>query len=392
MYFDLNDEQRAFRDSLRAYFAEKLTPEVRAALGPRAGEHMGPAFRDFVKTMGHDGWLGVGWPVEYGGQGRGYVEELIYMDECRRAQAPIPLVTINTVGPTLMQFGSDEQKSRFLPAILRGEVHFAIGYTEPGSGTDLASLRTRAIRDGDSFVINGQKIFTTGAHDADYIWLAGRTDPDAPKHKGITIFIVPTTLPGFSVTPIDLIDGGTTNATYFEDVRVPVSAIVGGENDGWRLITTQLNHERVALAASGRLEGLLEETVAWAKEARNGEARVIDEPWVRLVLARVRARTDALRAMNLRMAWAMTVGRLNPAEASVVKVFGTELFVDGYRSLLEVIGRAGTLSPGSPGAALRGDIDEALRSALVLTFGGGVNEIQREIIAVAGLGMPRGAR
>jgi alkylation response protein AidB-like acyl-CoA dehydrogenase len=387
VYFDLNDEQRAFRDSLRAYFAEKLTPEVRAALGRRAGEHMGPAFRDFVKTMGHDGWLGVGWPVEYGGQGRGYVEELIYMDECRRAQAPIPLVTINTVGPTLMQFGSDEQKSQFLPSIVRGEVHFAIGYTEPGSGTDLASLRTRAIRDGDSYVINGQKIFTTGAHDADFIWLAARTDPDAPKHKGITIFIVPTSLPGFTVTPIDLIDGGVTNATYFEDVRVPASAIVGGENNGWRLITTQLNHERVALAASGRLEGLLEETVAWAKDTG-----MMDEPWVRLTLARVRARTDALRAMNLRMAWAMTVGRLNPAEASVVKVFGTELFVEGYRSLLEVIGRAGTLSPGSPGAILRGDVDEALRSALVLTFGGGVNEVQREIIAVAGLGMPRSAR
>jgi alkylation response protein AidB-like acyl-CoA dehydrogenase len=309
------------------------------------------------------------------------------MDECRRAQAPIPLVTINTVGPTLMQFGSDDQKNRFLPAILRGELHFAIGYTEPGSGTDLASLRTRAVRDGDSYVINGQKIFTTGAHDADYIWLAARTDPDAPKHKGITIFIVPTTVLGFTVTPIELIDGGTTNATYFEDVRVPASAIVGGENNGWRLITTQLNHERVALAASGRLEGLLEETIAWAKESG-----AMADPWVRLVLARVRARTDALRMMNLRMAWAMTVGRLNPAEASVVKVFGTELFVDAYRSLLEVIGRAGTLSPRSPRAVLRGDVDEALRSALVLTFGGGVNEIQREIIAVAGLGMPRSAR
>jgi len=392
MYFDLNDEQRRLRDSLRAYFAEKLTPEVRAALGPRAGEHMGPAFRDFVKQMGHDGWLGVGWPVEYGGQGRGYVEELIFLDECRRAQAPIPLVTLNTVGPTLQQFGSAGQKDHFLPMILRGEVHFAIGYTEPGSGTDLASLRTRAVRDGDSYVINGQKIFTTGAHDADYIWLAARTDPDAPKHKGITIFIVPTSLPGFSYTPIELIDGGTTNAAYFEDVRVPASAIVGGEHNGWRLITTQLNHERVALACSGRLEGLLEDTVAWAKTAANGERRVIDDPWVRLVLARVRARVDALRAMNLRMAWAMTVGRLNQAEASVVKVFGTELFVDAYRSLLEVIGRAGSLSAGSPGAALHGEVDEALRSALVLTFGGGVNEIQREIIAVAGLGMPRSAR
>jgi alkylation response protein AidB-like acyl-CoA dehydrogenase len=387
MYFDLNEEQRALRDGLRAYFAEKLTPEVRAALGPRAGEHMGPAYRDFVKMMGHDGWLGIGWPVEYGGQGKGYVEELIYLDECRRAQAPIPLVTINTVGPTLMQFGSEEQKDRFLPMILRGEVHFAIGYTEPGSGTDLASLRTRAVRDGDSYVINGQKIFTTGAHDADYVWLAARTDPDAPKHKGITVFIVPTTSSGFTSTPIDLIDGGTTNVTYFEDVRVSASAIVGGENMGWRLMTTQLNHERVALACSGRLEGLLDDVVAWAKEAG-----LMDEPWVRLTLARTRARVDALRLMNLRMAWAMNESRLNPAEASVVKVFGTELFVDAYRAMLEVIGRAGSLLPGSPGAVLHGDVDEAFRSALVLTFGGGVNEIQREIIAVAGLGMPRSPR
>jgi alkylation response protein AidB-like acyl-CoA dehydrogenase len=387
MYFDLSDEQKALRDGLRAYFAEKLTPEVRAALGPRAGEHMGPAYRDFVKMMGHDGWLGIGWPVEYGGQGKGYVEELIYLDECRRAQAPIPLVTINTVGPTLMKFGSQEQKDRFLPMILRGEVHFAIGYTEPASGTDLASLRTRAVRDGASFVINGQKIFTTGAHESDYVWLAARTDPDAPKHKGITIFIVPTDLPGFTSTPIDLIDGGTTNVTYYEDVRVPASAIVGEENAGWRLITTQLNHERVALACSGRLEGLLEEVVDYAKAEG-----LLDESWVRNLLARTRARVHALRLMNLRMAWAMTEGRLNPAEASVVKVYGTELFVDSYRAMLEVLGRAGSLDPGSPGAALRGDVDEAFRSALVLTFGGGVNEIQREIIAVAGLGMPRSPR
>ena len=387
MYFDLSDEQKALRDGLRAYFAEKLTPEVRAALGPRAGEHMGPAYKDFVKMMGHDGWLGIGWPVEYGGQGKGYVEELIYLDECRRAQAPIPLVTINTVGPTLQKYGSQEQKDKFLPMILRGEVHFAIGYTEPGSGTDLASLRTRAVRDGDSYVINGQKIFTTGAHESDYVWLAARTNPDAPKHKGITIFIMPTTLPGFTSTPIDLIDGGTTNVTYYEDVRVPASSIVGAENEGWRLITTQLNHERVALACSGRLEGLLEEVVAWAKSEG-----LFDEPWVRHVLARTRARVDALRLMNLRMAWAMTEGRLNPAEASVVKVYGTELFVDSYRAMLEVLGRAGSLGQGSPGAALRGDVDEAFRSALVLTFGGGVNEIQREIIAVAGLGMPRSPR
>jgi 3-oxocholest-4-en-26-oyl-CoA dehydrogenase alpha subunit len=393
MYFDLSAEQKAFRDELRRYFAEKLTPDVRAALGPRAGEHMGPAYREFIKQMGSDGWLGVGWPVEYGGQGRSYVEEYIFLDECRRAAAPIPLVTLNTVGPTLMQWGSSEQKDRFLPAIVRGEIHFAIGYTEPGSGTDLASLRTRAVRDGDSYVINGQKIFTTGAHDADFIWLAARTDPSAPKHKGISVFIVDASSPGFSFTPIDLLDGGITNITYFEDVRVPASAIVAGENEGWRLMTTQLNHERVALASSGRLESMLEQTVAWAKQTKTPTgARVIDEPWVQVTLARVRARVDALRLLNWRMAWAMTAERLKPADASVVKVYGSELFVESYRALLEITGRAGVLSTESPGAALQGFLDEAYRWSLVLTFGGGVNEIQREIIAVAGLGMPRSPR
>ena len=387
MHFDYSPEQKAFRDELRAYFAEHLTPERRAALGPRPGEHCGPAYRDWIKQMGADGWLGVGWPAEYGGQGRSIVDEYIFLDECRRADAPLPLVTLNTVGPTLMEHGSNEQKREYLPRILRGEIHFAIGYTEPASGTDLASLRTRAVRDGDHYVINGQKIFTTGAHDADYVWLAARTDPDAPKHKGLSIFIVPTDAAGFKTTPIHTLDDGITNACYFEDVRVPTDAIVASENEGWRLITTQLNHERVALACSGRIESALDDTVAWAKESGR-----IDEPWVRPALAKVRAKVDALRLLNWRMAWGMAEGRLNPADASVVKVYGTEAMVESYRILLEVVGTGGLLHPGSPGSILRGRLDESSRWALVLTFGGGVNEIQREIIAVAGLGMPRGPR
>src|SRR5438309_3230637 len=202
MYFDYSPAQKKLRDDLRAYLAEKLTPDVRAELGWQPAEHCGPAYRAWVRQVGADGWLGVGWPKEYGGKGLSYVEEYIFLDECRRVDAPIPLVTINTVGPTLMAFGSPEQKERFLPAIVRGELHFAIGYTEPGAGTDLASLRTRAERDGDSYVINGQKVFTTGAHDADWVWLACRTDPDAPKHKGISIILVPTEAAGFKHTPI----------------------------------------------------------------------------------------------------------------------------------------------------------------------------------------------
>ena len=390
MFLDYTPEQRALRDELRAYFAALLTPELREELGPNAGEHQGPVFRRVVRQIGEDGWLGIGWPKEYGGQGRGPVEQLIFFSEARRATAPIPVVTLNTVGPTIMAFGSEEQKREFLPPILRGEIHFAIGYSEPGAGTDLASLRTRAVRDGDHYLINGQKVFTTGAHDADYIWLAARTDPDAPKHEGITIFVVDTSLPGFKFTPIETLDGGRTNATYYEDLRVPASAVVGGENEGWRLITAQLNHERVALAPPGRVEGLLDDVLSWARETQGPEGRpVIDDPWVRLVLARVTAKVSALRLLNWRLAWELSSEDLNAADASAVKVYGTELFVEAYRLLLEVVGQVGALRAGSPGAVLSGRLEKAYQSALVLTFGGGVNEVQREIIATVGLGLPR---
>lgn len=393
MYVAYTPEQEALRDEIRAYFDRLLTPEARTELGPNPGEHMGPAFRRMIRQMGEDGWLGIGWPKEYGGQGRSFIEQYIFFDEARRASAPVALVTLNTVGPTLMRFGTDAQKDFFLPRILRGEIHFAIGYTEPGAGTDLASLRTRAVRDGDHYVVNGQKIFTTGGHDSEYVWLAARTDPDAPKHKGISILIVDTTLPGFKVTPIATMDDGRTNACYFEDVRVPADMIVGEENEGWRLITTQLNHERVALGCPGKAQGLFETVTAWARETPAPEGgRVIDRPWVQITLARVRARLDALKLLNWRLAWELTQDRLNPADASAVKVYGSEVFVEVYRALMEVMGEASTIKEGSPGAILRAKIERTWRWAVVLTFGGGVNEVQREIIATAGLGLPRSKR
>ncbi len=225
LFLDYTPEQQSLRDQLREYFARLLTPEVRAQVSHRVEDS--PMFRKIVRQLGADGWLGIGWPVEYGGQGRSAVEQFIFFDEVRRAGAPFPFVTVNTVGPTLMSMGTQEQKQRFLPGILRGELNFAIGYTEPEAGTDLASLRTRAVRDGDEYVVNGNKVFTTGAHDADFIWLACRTDPDAPKHKGISILLVDTSLPGYKVTPIITVADGRTNATYFDDVRVPASMLVG---------------------------------------------------------------------------------------------------------------------------------------------------------------------
>jgi alkylation response protein AidB-like acyl-CoA dehydrogenase len=376
---------------LRAYFERLMTPERRASLpGPEAG---GDPYRDLVRQMGDDGWLGVGWPKEYGGQGRTPAEQFIFYDEAQRAGVPMPLVTLNTVGPTLMRFGTDEQKEYFLPRILAGELHFAIGYTEPAAGTDLASLRTRAVRDGDQYVVNGQKVFTTGGHDADWVWLACRTDPDAKKHKGISILLVDTSLSGYKHSPINLLGGGFTTVTYYEDVRVPASSLVGNENEGWKMITNQLNHERVALAPAGMIDRHLQAVLEWAKDTRLADGRrVIDQEWVRVTLARVHASVEALKLANWQVAAALTEGELNPADASAMKVFGTELRVSALRALMDVVGQAASLRADATGAALHGQLEQAYRQAPVGTFGGGVNEVQREIVALAGLGMPRAPR
>ncbi len=387
----LSPEQVALRDELRSYFAALMTPERRAKLSTH--EAGGDAYRAVVRQMGADGWLGVGWPKEYGGQGRTPIEQFIFFDEAQRANTPIPMVTLNTVGPTLMRFGSSEQRKFFLPRILQGEMHFAIGYTEPAAGTDLASLRTRAVRDGEEYVINGSKIFTTGGDDADYIWLAVRTDPDAPKHKGISIFLVDTSLAGFSAVPLRLMGGGHTNCTFYEEVRVPASALVGEENQGWRMITTQLNHERVALAPSGQISHLFESVLEWAKKTKTADgSRVVDQEWVRVTLARVHARVEALKLFNWKVAWGLGAGDLNPADASAMKVLGSELRIEACDLLMNVLGECGYLPEGSPGALLHGELEQVYRGAPVTTFGGGVNEVQREIIAGVGLGMPRAPR
>ncbi len=391
MFIDYTPDEKKLKADLRAYFQEIVTPELLAEIAGTEGG--GPLYSRALRRMGADGWLGIGWPVEVGGRARPAIEQYIFFDEVQRAGFPIPFLTLCTVGPTLMKFGTDEQRARLLPPILRGELHFAIGYTEPEAGTDLASLRTRAVRDGDDYVVHGQKAFTSLAEYADYVWLAVRTDPDAPKHKGISILMVDTRLPGFSLTPIHTLGGNRTNATYYDGVRVPVSMRVGRENEGWRLITTQLNHERVALMSPGPVARFVEEVSAWARETRRPDGRrVVDEPWVQLNLARARAGIDVLELLTWRQAWNIDQGVLDAAESSTVKVFGSETFVTTYQLLLEVLGQPGYLKTGSPGALLRGRIETYYRTTLVLTFGGGVNEVQRDIIATAGLSLPRAPR
>jgi 3-oxocholest-4-en-26-oyl-CoA dehydrogenase alpha subunit len=392
MHIGLTAEQEQLRQRLRDYFAELMTPELRTALASSSGEYGdGDAYKQVVRQLGRDGWLAIGWPAEYGGQDRSVLDQLIFTDEAAIAGVPVPFLTINTVGPTIMRFGTPEQKQRFLPAIAAGELHFSIGYSEPAAGTDLASLQTRAVRDGDSYVISGQKMWTSLIQYADYVWLACRTDPDAVRHKGLSIIMVPTDAEGFSWTPVSTLAGVTTSATYYSDVRVPVGNLVGEENTGWPLITNQLNHERVALTSAAPMQSALAAVTDWARSAKLADGRrVIDQDWVQLNLARVHAKAEFLKLLNWRIAAA--AGSPGPAAASATKVYGTELSIEACRLLLEVLGPSAEVRAGSPGAVLAGRIERMQRSALILTFGGGTNEVQRDIIGAAALGLPLSRR
>ncbi|MFI1014449.1 acyl-CoA dehydrogenase family protein [Streptomyces sp. NPDC020965] len=420
MHLAPTERQRKLRTELRSYF-RAVMPDGPPAAADTAAQ------RSLLRRIGADGKLGLGWPTEYGGQGRGPDEQFVFFDEAYRAEAPVSMVTLNTVGPTLMKYGTEEQKAFFLPRVLSGEIVFAIGYSEPEAGTDLAALRTRAVRDGDSWVIDGQKVFTSNAQNADWIWLACRTDPQAPKHKGISIVLVPTDAPGFSWTPIETVGGLTTTSTYYDGVRVPVANLVGEEHAGWGLITNQLNHERVALAAIGMqaedfFAGVLER--ARRPDPVTGRRR-IDEPWVRFRAAEAYARLAATRLLNWRLVGDVGAGRLAPGDASGVKVMGTESAVEVYRICQEIAGEAGLIRAGSPGSLAYGapgtdsgagpgpdagggpsggssdgpgvgsgdgELERMNRAAQINTFGGGVSEVQREIVATMRLGMKRGRR
>jgi 3-oxocholest-4-en-26-oyl-CoA dehydrogenase alpha subunit len=388
MHLGFTPGQDRLRAELREYFGALMTGSIRESLDAGGDYGDGTAYRQVVRQLGQDGWLALGWPTEYGGRGGSLLDQLIFTDEAAIAGVPVPFLTINTVGPTIMRFGTAEQKAAYLPRIAAGEIHFSIGYSEPEAGTDLAALRTRAVRDADGYLINGQKMWTSLIQYADYVWLACRTGPS--RHKGLSILVVPTSAPGFSWTPVPTMAGPTTSATYYSDVRVPASALVGEENRGWSLITNQLNHERVALTSAAPVQSALRAVRDWACATKLASGqRVIDAEWVQLNLARVHAKAEFLKLVNWRIAGGQ---ELSPATASATKVFGTEFATEAYRLLIEVLGANGCVQEGSAGAVLAGRIERMQRSALILTFGGGTNEVQRDIVAAAGLGLPAARR
>jgi alkylation response protein AidB-like acyl-CoA dehydrogenase len=388
---EFTPEQLNLQREIRQYMKDIMTSELAQEMkNPEYFEGGGPEFRRLLKKMGSDGWIALSWPKKYGGREASPMEQYIFTDEVMRAGFPYPFLTTESVGPVLAEHGSEEIRKTVVQGILKGEVIIAVGYSEPGAGTDLASLTTKAEKTADGWLINGQKMWTSLANYADYVWLAARTDPDAAKpHKGLSMFLMPVDNPGFSLTPVHTL-GVRTNATYYQDVQLPDSALVGELNNGWRMITGQLNRERLSLVNYGPIAALYEDTAQWAAQTLGGDGQpIINQPWVQANLAKVKIGAEALRLICLKQAWAMTGGNLAMADASAAKVYGSEFFVECYRMLLEIMGQAGALHRDSIGAILQGKLEMRYRVGSVLTFGGGANEVQRDIISAAGLWMPR---
>ncbi len=396
MDVNFTPEQQALRRELAAYMQRLMTVELRAEIDqPYGVEGGGPIWREALRKMGRDGWIGLGWPKEWGGRGYGPIEQYIFIEEVTCAGMPFPYLTPESVGPAIAEFAGQDIRDEVLPKILGGQTVVAIGYSEPQAGTDMASLKTRARREGDEYVINGQKVYTSLAQMADYVWLAVRTGDEAthPRHKGISILLVPMDSPGISRTPIHTVGDVETNATYYDNVRVPARYLVGAENGGWQVITSQLNRERLTLMNPGTATLLYQQTLDYVQRNDDGEGqRLLDAPWVQNALARAYTQLRALQLICRKQAWAIAGGSLHPADASAVKVYGYEAFLNCYRAMLEVLGPDCILARGSVGAPLNGMLELIYRSVPVYGFAGGTNEIQRDLIAQLGLGLPRAQR
>ncbi|MFC2058263.1 acyl-CoA dehydrogenase family protein [Chloroflexota bacterium] len=391
MDFELTPEQQQLEREIHDYLKNKvLTPEIEEELEVTGSVEPPEVFKKMAKQLGTDGWLGIGWPKEYGGQERSAIEQYIFYDIAMGYyKIPFPMLAVNTVGPTIMKMGTDEQKKRFLPAILKGGLHISVGYTEPEAGSDLASLKTRAVRDGDYYIINGQKSFTTQAQFADYVWLAARTDQDAPKHKGISVFLIDLKTPGIAVEPLWVYGGHRTNYTFYEDVRVPKDCLIGEENRGWRYITNQLGLERISLVCHSQSQRFIEDITRWAKETKFNGAPVIEQPWVRNKLVEMVVDNEVLKLFNYRVAWLLTQGITPPYEPAMIKVFGAENVQRVLSTSLQIMGLYGQLHSGSKWAPYRGKLEQRFMMNVQITFGGGAVEILRDMIAMVALGLPR---
>ena len=389
MDFRLSKQQQAWVEEVRAFLDAELGPAEREAVRHGGGEWSGDVIRTFRRRLLERGWLCLMWPEEDGGLGRSLIDNVLLMDELAYAGAPAIDMTAASVAPTIIRSGTPRQRARWLPAIRRGDVEFAIGYSEPDAGSDLASLRTTAVLEGDEWVINGTKIWNTGAEYCTHEWLACRTDPDAPRHRGISVLVVPLDAPGISVQAITTWRGMRTNQVWFDGVRAPAENLVGERDRGWAYVTQALDFERVAIGITGGLRRLLDDLTAWCRETVvDGEVRLA-RPDVRRRLAELTVDVELARLLNHRAAWLIDTGRPASAEASMTKVFTTELHARASSLALDLMGLHGQLDPYDERAPIAGLAQLMYRAAPYLRFGGGTNEIQRDIVAQRGHGLPR---
>jgi 3-oxocholest-4-en-26-oyl-CoA dehydrogenase alpha subunit len=385
--FTAEDEQ--FRQEVRQFLAENLTPAIRAEMQHQGEAGMGPLTRELYLAIGRKGWIGMSWPKEYGGQEADPIRQFIFEEESIRAGVSISTNTTLGIGPVIMAVGTDEQKKYFLPRIIRAEVSFAIGFTEPSGGTDLASLKTRAVEDGDEFVINGQKVFTSGANRSTHIYLMARTDPDAPKHRGLSLFLVPTDAPGLTIRPLYTLPGGATCEVFLDDVRIPKSALLGEKNRGWYAASSGLNLDR---AGAMRFYGYVKPTqdiIAFVKEQKFSGFSLTDDPSVRDKLAELFCEAQIARLFTWRTVSLSRRGIMPSYESSSEKVWGGAFLTKSTIAINQILGPYAQLWEGADEAPYDGDFPKRLVGAMVTTFGHGSAQVMRDRVAQRGLGQPR---
>ena len=386
MDFEMPAEVLDFRAQVQDFIATHRTPELDAEIAEHHIHGYGPAAQAFMQAMAREGLAAVAWPEEYGGQGKGALYLWALAEECSREGVPFDTLTFISVGPMIMRNGTEEQKQDILPKVLRGEMNFAIGYTEPNAGTDLASLQTRATRDGDEWVINGQKIYTSSAHLATHVWLAARSDPDAPKHRGISTYVLPLNTPGITVRPLWVMGEGRTNETFYEDVRIPADSLIGEENRGWYIVSGALDLERVAIGTYRPLEKTVEDLLDHIKAER---PELQGDAFARNAVADALMRVEVARALATNNAAMVHSGLIPTMEASMGKVWTSDSRERINDAFMDLLGRSGGMQVEAEGAPLDGELEAAWRSAPPGRFGGGTNDIQRRINANRGLGLPR---
>jgi alkylation response protein AidB-like acyl-CoA dehydrogenase len=396
MDFRFTEEEVALKAEVHQWLKQEI-PQRWTELDPGIWEETEESWsisRQFQRKLGQKGWLAPAYPKEYGGLELSHMKRLMLAEELAYNRAPISVeveITVNWVAPTIILFGNERQKKEYGTRVAKGEIIFCIGYSEPNAGSDLAALQTRAVKVGDEYIINGQKIWCSYAHLADYCWLAVRTDPNVSKHKGISMFIVDMKTPGITVRPlINILNHHSFNEVFFDDVRIPKDNLVGQENNGWYQLVIALDLERSSIGTAASQQRIIEELVRYAKETRRNGKPLANDPLLRNQLAEMAVENEILRMMCYRIAWMYTKGIHPSYESSMTMVFSSELMRRLANVGMHIMGHYGELDRDSKWAPLNARIMRMYLSSISIGVGGGSNEIQRNIIAMRGLGLPRG--